>query len=166
MDIKDIIKQASAGGFNNFGTVQFNDIHDNENVYVSELKPQEEQPSKGASQPHSRPSALQLTSTQQQAFALAIERGYMSDCGDGTYHWRLSKVLLAYFLGRLFCGDYVSRDNVAEREEWISGGKDYPEAQLASLFDAGNVAANRRTRLGKAVPEGYEKIEGVIGEIE
>lgn len=108
----------------------------------------------------------ELTESQQQALSLAVERGYMSPIGDGTYDWKLSKVLLAYFLGRLFCGDYISTDNVAGREEWTAGGKDFPEQQLCRLFGLQAISINRRSRLGKAVPEGYEKIEGLIEEIE
>lgn len=110
--------------------------------------------------------AMKLTEAQQQAFILAVERDYMSPIGDGTYDWKLPKVLLAYFLGRLFCGDYISTDNVAGREEWTSGNKDFPEQQLCQLFGMQSISANRRTRLGKVVPDGYEKIESLIEEIE
>lgn len=111
-------------------------------------------------------SSLKLTPMQEDAFSLAVSRSYMSPNGDGSYDWKLPKVLLAYFLGRLFCGDYISTDNVAGREEWTSGNKDFPEQQLCQLFGMQSISANRRTRLGKVLPDGYEKIESIIEEIE
>lgn len=163
MDFKDIISHlSSAGGINNFGSINFNDIHDNENVYISDTSKEKDNEK---NEENVRETSLVLTPKQQQAFSLAVERGYMTRGDDGTYQWQLPKVLLAYFLGRLFCGDYISTDNVAHRKEWTAGSKDLPERQLVRLLGLRAIAANRRTRLGKSMPNGYEKIEDLIDEI-
>lgn len=109
-------------------------------------------------------SSLVLTDAQQQAFELAVKRGYMSPNGDGTFKWKLRDVTLSYFLGRIFAGDYIHHDSKGDL--WHKGDGNFPEKELRRLFSMKNIGSVRRGRLFGNLPEEYEKIESLIGEIE
>lgn len=70
---------------------------------------------------------------------------------------RVSKSLVAYLCGRIFCGDYTSKKGV-----WKEGGR-FDDAGLCKDLFGFDVAATRRssrsTGAGKP-PVGYEKIDG------
>lgn len=97
---------------------------------------------------------------QLQIVERAIERGLMSRTASG-YCWHKSKVLLAYFIGRVYCNDSVKGYYGAD---WTSGGK-FPDAEVVQLFGLGKKIGDLRrqkTSGGGEPPRGYELIEDII----
>ena len=111
-----------------------------------------------------------FTKDVQEAIHNAINCGLIEKTNEG-YDWKHSKVLLSYFCGRVFCGDYISEDGAFGSKPWYKkeGGKDFPAQQVAGLFTikgkkAVNVDGSRQTRITKqgTVPIGYEKVENCL----
>jgi hypothetical protein len=89
-------------------------------------------------------------------FDKAIEKGYISINGS-NYLWKESKVLLAYFCGKIYCGDTIRNG------AWIAGNEGFfPDKQLSLLFTSPQLGASRRKKLLESAPVGHKKIEGLF----
>ena len=90
-------------------------------------------------------------------FDLAMEAGLMRQTANG-YEWTDSQVLLAYFCGKIYCGDYVK---VGKMDSiWKAGNEAFfPEKALGKLFSRPNIGISRRKQLEGTPPKGYQKIE-------
>ena len=90
-------------------------------------------------------------------FNLAIEAGLMRQTANG-YEWTESQVLLAYFCGKIYCGDYVKVGKMDST--WKAGNEAFfPEKALGKLFSRPNIGISRRKQLEGTPPKGYQKIE-------
>ena len=86
-------------------------------------------------------------------FENAINEGFLVINGS-NYQWKKSKVLLAYFCGKIYCGDSIKNGT------WIAGNEDFfPDKQLSSLFDSPQLGASRRKKLMDNAPIGYKMID-------
>lgn len=95
-------------------------------------------------------------------FEVAKKEGFIIEDGD-YLKWTKSKILLAYFCGRIYCGDYVQESKkYRDIAIWISGGKHFPKTALEKLFNVTNLAQQRRNRLSKSVPQGAQVIDRII----
>lgn len=91
---------------------------------------------------------------------LAIERGYLEESAAG-YEWKLSKVLLAYFCAKIFCGDFVKVNR--GDEIWKTEGiGTFPDKILSKLFNSPNLGTSRRKQLLGAAPRGYKTIDALF----
>ena len=86
-------------------------------------------------------------------FDNAINEGYLVANGL-NYQWKKSKVLLAYFCGKIYCGDYIKNDI------WKAGQEGFfPDKQLSMLFNSPDLGASRRKKLMDNAPIGYKFID-------
>lgn len=105
------------------------------------------------------------TDKAKRAFEIAKERGYIIEVGN-HYKWNLSsKVLLAYFLGRLL-GDKVEYDTVAGKYRWLQS-EILPTKTIEALFDCKNVGQSRyNNKLNNGfVPKGAALIDDIINKL-
>ena len=136
------------------GTIQ--DIHDN-TIYVNSGQPMIINPSKDNTVEDVEIIDDDIIDKGMPYFNLAIEAGLMRQTAIG-YEWLESQVLLAYFCGKIYCGDYVK---VGKMDSTWKAGNDafFPEKALGSLFNRPNIATSRRKQLEGTPPKGYQKIE-------
>ena len=139
------------------GTIQ--DIHDN-TIYVNSGQPMIVTPSQ-----ESTVEDVEVVETIDNDilekgmpyFNLAIGAGLMKQTANG-YEWRESQVLLAYFCGKIYCGDYVK---VGKMDSTWKAGNDafFPEKALGTLFNRPNIGTSRRKQIEGTPPKGYQKID-------
>lgn len=109
-------------------------------------------------------AALLKSDKAKRAFEIAKKRGYISE-GGTPYKWKLSKVLLAYFVGRLL-GDKVEYDTVACKYRWQQS-EILPTKTIEALFDCKNVGQSRYNNKlnGGFVPKGAALIDDIINKL-
>lgn len=136
------------------GTIQ--DIHDN-TIYVNSGQPMIINPSKDTTVEDVEIIDDDIIDKGMPYFNLAIEAGLMRQTANG-YEWTESQVLLAYFCGKIYCGDYVK---VGKMDSiWKAGNEAFfPEKTLGKLFNRPNIGISRRKQLEGTPPKGYRKIE-------
>lgn len=106
--------------------------------------------------------SFKMSEQQMEAIKRALNNGCISDNGDGTYSSELEDASLAYFCGRIFCGDYCVAE--AGKLVWKKGTTNFPNAFLSPLFGKKDLGNSRSTRIGKAVPKDYQLIEELVDE--
>lgn len=103
----------------------------------------------------------------KKMFSKAVNAGLMHPLSNGSgYQWNKSNVLLAYFCGKIYCGDGLVQDTVTK--EWYvkRGSTFFPETALMSLFV--NKGGKAIRNLGQSrlqmqrPPRGYEDIDGLF----
>lgn len=136
------------------GTIQ--DIHDN-TIYVNSGQPMIINPSKDNTVEDVEIIDDDIIDKGMPYFDLAMEAGLMRQTANG-YEWIDSQVLLAYFCGKIYCGDYVKVGKMDST--WKAGNEAFfPEKALGKLFSRPNIGASRRKQLEGTPPKGYQKIE-------
>lgn len=99
------------------------------------------------------------TPLANKIFAKAIKEGYIEEV-DGHYKRKnMSKALLTYMCGRIYCGDKSERVGESNKYIWKQGEGVFPESDLNKLFDESGLAQARYNRAGTAVPQGFESID-------
>lgn len=97
------------------------------------------------------------TDKEKFIFGNAIKKEYMSLSGS-CYKWKLSKSLLAYMCGRLYCGDRIKEE---DDDKWlVKGNTQMPKTEVEKLFGGIDVASNRYSL--KVPPRNYWKIDGLF----
>lgn len=91
-------------------------------------------------------------------FEEAIGEGFMIKTPTG-FEWKLSKVLLAYFCGRIYCGDFVKKDLRGDALWKTEADGSFPDKILSKLFNSPNLGTSRRKQLLGTAPTGYKKID-------
>jgi len=106
------------------------------------------------------PLPLRETMLHAEAFDAAIAKGYIEMTEDGHLAWMLgSTTLLAYFLGRLFSGDYGKYSKGKKGTLWVRGKKPFPATELQQLFGESSLRKLRENREGRLLPEHFEVID-------
>ena len=139
--------------------------------YLNKLEPQQEQPDneqeqqpepqQGEQEKTTMPEeeqeipTIQNTDKERLVFGNALQKQYMI-LKDGCYKWNLSKSLLAYMCGRLYCGDRIKEDSSDYSQEYIKGTTQMPAKELKALFGV-DVASNRYSI--KAPPRNSYKVD-------
>lgn len=99
------------------------------------------------------------TELARKIFARAIEAGFMEENG-AHYKWKLSKALLAYMCGRIYCGDKPEYSDSDEKSFWKYGSSGFfPDAELSALFGQSELGQSRQNRKDLAVPQKSHKID-------
>lgn len=96
------------------------------------------------------------TEKEKLVFGNALKKQYMS-LDNGCYKWALSKSLLSYMCGRLYCGDRIKEDKNDYSMEYIKGNTQMPAQEVKALFDGIDVASNRYSL--KAPPRNSWKVD-------
>ena len=115
------------------------------------------------------PPALRRAMLDEQAFERALQEGYVELTSEGQLRWRLgSNTLLAYFLGRLFCGDSARFSARKQQSVWTQGAGAFPATALNRVFGVSHLKELRKNRLLSPLPTHHEWIdklfEGTAGE--
>lgn len=97
----------------------------------------------------------------------AVQKNLIRITDDGLLEWTSeSKTLLAYFCGRMWCGDSSHYSNRAHARVWERSQKNaFPEKDLAMLFGESNLRTLRKNRDLCPLPTGWELIEEFFGEM-
>lgn len=111
---------------------------------------------------HSR--VLQLKMRNARAFEIAVEEGYIVVADDGQHlRWTLgSDVLLAYFCGRVWCGDRGFRSRRKGKCVWRLGDGVFPAAELGRLFGLSALKQKRNNRKNMALPGCYQLVDNLF----
>lgn len=105
------------------------------------LNPEPQQEQQRIEQTASTILTINDTDKEKLVFGNALQKQYMS-LDNGSYKWTLSKSLLAYLCGRLYCGDKIKEDESDYRTEYIKGRTQMPAQEVKALFGV-DVASNR-----------------------
>ena len=107
--------------------------------------------------------SAKLTDENKAAFEKAVEEGYIinkeGEEGEGKLTWQLSKILLAYFCGRLFAADYLRYSKSQKKNLWMKGEGKFPAKPLGDIFGIDDLKQLRQKRFLKPAPDDYELIE-------
>lgn len=116
-------------------------------------EPQQEQPE--PEQTASTIPTINDTDKEKLVFGNALQKQYMS-LKNGCYKWTLTKSLLAYMCGRLYCGDKIKEDSSDYSQKYIKGNTQMPAKEVKALFGV-DVASNRYSI--KAPPRNSWKVD-------
>lgn len=100
-----------------------------------------------------------------EVLCAAVEEGFLTVTAEGKLVWLLeSKTLLAYFCGRMWCGDTPIYNKRVGGYVWVSGGARFPKKDLVALFGVGNLRTLREQRCTNValLPVGWELVEKVF----
>lgn len=101
-----------------------------------------------------------------EVLSAALQEGYLSVCENGQWQWQLeNKTLLAYFCGRMWCGDSSHYSNKAHAHVWDRAITLFPEKDLTALFGVKNLRTLRKNRDLCVLPDGWQLIDKIFGEI-
>lgn len=93
----------------------------------------------------------------------ALQEGFVTVSDDGRWQWQLeSKTLLAYFCGRMWCGDTPLYSQRARGWVWQVGQGRFPRKDLVALFGVRNLRTLREQRYMGMLPVGWELVEAVF----
>ena len=93
----------------------------------------------------------------------ALQEGLVTVTADGHWQWQLeSKTLLAYFCGRMWCGDTPIYSKRANGYIWQSGEGRFPRKDLVELFGVRNLRTLREQRYMGLLPIGWELVEKIF----
>lgn len=102
------------------------------------------EPPQGAPEPpQGAPEIPTINNTDKErlVFGNALQKQCMT-LVDGHYKWNLTKSLLAYMCGKLYCGDKIKEDDSDYSRKYIKGNTQMPAQEVKSLFGV-DVASNR-----------------------
>ena len=107
---------------------------------------------------------LQKTMLDARAFEMAVKEGYIEVADDGKHlRWMLgNKTLLAYFCGKLWCGDKGFRSRRNGGMTWLTGKGAFPGAELNRLFECSVLKQTRNNRRNLKLPEHYELVDALF----
>ena len=95
-------------------------------------------------------------------FGEALRREYMY-LENGCYHWNLTKSLLAYMCGYIYCGDRIKENEEDGNETYKKGSTQLPAQEVNALFSGVAVDASRNVI---HLPKNRWKINDLIKEYE
>lgn len=97
---------------------------------------------------------------RDDVLATAIDRNYISVNDDWTLHWVAGgSTLLAYFCGKMWCGDYGKHIRRSGKTVWKSGMRHFPASELGRLFGIDGMKQIRYNRRDTALPECWQLID-------
>ncbi|MBR3413421.1 MAG: hypothetical protein IKG81_12110 [Bacteroidales bacterium] len=108
------------------------------------------------------PKGLRNQVRDMEALERALQRGYVVPMAD---HWEWtagSKTLLAYFMGRLLCGDCPRMSRATGRWLWKEGKGCFPDKELRALFGMGSLRSLRKNGFLSPLPQGHEMIDNLF----
>jgi len=127
------------------------------NTEPKQAPPEPQQESKGPTA--STIPTINDTDKEKLVFGNALQKQYMT-LNNGCYKWTLTKSLLAYMCGRLFCGDKIKEDDSDYSKEYKKGNTQMPAQEVKALFGGVDVASNRYSI--KAPPRNFWKVDALF----
>lgn len=93
----------------------------------------------------------------------AIDENLMRITEDARLEWLMdSKTLLAYFCGRMWCGDKAHYYADCRLWQWEHAGVRFPEKALNCLFGEKNLRTLRKNRDMCEPPKGWRVVERIF----
>lgn len=125
------------------------------------LNPEPEQAAPEPQQEHQEATTSTIptindTDKEKFVFGNALQKQYMK-LKNGCYIWTLTKSLLAYMCGRLYCGDRIKEDATDYSKEYVRGNTQMSAKEVKALFGGVDVASNRYSI--KAPPRNSWKVD-------
>jgi len=110
------------------------------------------------------PKMLQITMLNAQAFEGAMNKGYIVIAEDGEHlEWTLgNKTLLAYFCGKMWCGDIGVYSARKKCMLWQCGKGAFPADALKHVFNTNVLATSRCRRKNMPLPQHFELIDNLF----
>lgn len=100
------------------------------------------------------------TDIDVEVLKVALQEGVVRISDDGHWVWTLeSKTLLAYFCGRLWCGDTPCYSRKTGAYVWRLGERNFPKKDLVKLFGVTNLRTLRKNKNFCTLPAGWEIID-------
>lgn len=98
-----------------------------------------------------------------EVLSAALQEGLLSAADEGHWLWLLpSKTLLAYFCGRIWCGDMALYNPRVKAYLWQGGNGRFPQKDLTGLFGVHNLRTLRGQRILEPLPAGWELVERIF----
>lgn len=109
------------------------------------------------------PIRLRAT-VRAEVLKAALQEGLLSVDDEGRWHYMLeNKTLLAYFCGRMWCGDTPVYSKCTRGYVWQEGEGCFPRKEVEELFGVSNLRLVRKKRFMAQLPAGWELIEKIFG---
>lgn len=108
------------------------------------------------------PEGLKHRVRNKSALERALQLGFVLPMAD---HWEWtagSKTLLAYYAGRLLCGDYPKMNRATGEWLWLEGKGHFPDKELRELFGMGSLRSLRKNGFLSPLPQGHEMIDNLF----
>jgi len=100
------------------------------------------------------------TRVRIEVLQAAMAHGYITITVEGRLQWHLpNKTLLAYFCGRMWCGDSSQYSNIAHAHVWKRTRYAFPDKDLSVLFGVRNLRLLRKKRFLRRLPHGWELVD-------
>lgn len=113
-------------------------------------------------EPMPLPKELKHRVRNMAALDKALHCGYIVPMAD---HWEWTagnKTLLAYFMGRLLCGDYPKMNKATGEWLWHEGKGLFPDKELRELFGMGSLRSLRKNGFLSPLPREHEMIDSLF----
>ena len=105
------------------------------------------------------PRGLRHRVRNKEALERAVQYGYIEQRAE---HWEWTigtKTLLAYFMGRLLCGDRPRLSSATGKLLWHKGKGHFPDEELKELFGMGSLRSVRKNSFHSSLPKGHEMVD-------
>lgn len=100
---------------------------------------------------------------REEVLLEAIDARVLAISAEGKLIWlNENKTLLAYFSGRMWCGDSSQYSKRTGRYVWKCGNRRFPEKDLDDLFEVKGLRGLRRQRKWCPLSEGFEIIDNLF----
>lgn len=102
-----------------------------------------------------------------EALEGAIDKGMLCIQENWKLRWNLeNRTLLAYFCGRMWCGDYCTFSSREKKWLWRQpSGVRFPKKDLVDLFDVRNLRTMREQRKDCVAPQGREEVDKLFQKV-
>lgn len=108
------------------------------------------------------PKGLKHRVRDMKALERALQCGYVVPGADCWVWTAGSKTLLAYFAGRLLCGDRPRMSRATGEWLWHEGKGRFPDKELGELFGLGSLRSLRKNGFLSPLPLGHEMIDSLF----
>lgn len=108
---------------------------------------------------------LQHTMLNKEAFLHAVEKGFIVSSEDGKHlQWTLgNNTLLAYFCGRMWCGDRGVFSKHMDDTIWQMGTRGvFPAKELNEIFGIVDMKDLRRKRKFRTLPKNFQLVDNLF----
>lgn len=95
-----------------------------------------------------------------EVLARAVQAGLIGLCADGHLLWMGgNNTLLAYFCGKMWCGDRGRYSRRKQGHIWTMGNRTFPAAELNRLFGLTTLKQTRNRRKDRLLPQCWEVVD-------
>lgn len=109
------------------------------------------------------PTALQTETFRVEVLREAIRRNLIRVEGRHRLKWMgNTRMLLIYFCGRVWSGDYPFKNKLMNDIVWKKGRMRFPNNDLCRVFDETNLKQDRLVYFDCPLPDGYKTVDELM----